>query len=1011
MANYAQNRGAQKGAKLAIFTFFAFFLLLSALTNVYGRGGKEQDLVRADELIAEREFKEAVKILTEFARKNPDKFDLAQERLRIIYRTHGDFNLTADDLIVTLRNDPENNPRLMDLSRRLYELEHPESPLLTDFVARTREIAEFNVNRNRLLDILERGRRYLDAGDALAAMQTYATGMDFMREVFFTSGYGPVVENNVRRETERVNAMLAAFQQANSQILSLSQELSRAIPTGDMPRITQSITRLTPAITRIIELKGELYTAAAAYERILNTLQTDDPELRDRNHLAFLSVIINGRSGEDIQEGMLGAFDVSWQSSIGQSLNTLTAFIQNTNNSAILAFNTGQYAAAVASLERMDSYYNISLPFFDRHRQLFRGTQAQTTALLGNNILEQDINQYLELRTLNEANNTLRQASTTASRLNIDHTTLTRWQQGGIATPAALTAERQIRNNINGTQREIEQIISRAETTNTVITSVTDIPHLSRAITAVEGYLSSLSGEESQSVQRYYSIANGNIRNDLRTRNEEMTRSRNLLNGERTTNEAGVAVTYFYPTEALQLLNNMLNAITAELNNANTITAQYRQEPETITSNTAVSSINTSYQTAINEMNALREQGLALAETARTRSNQAEALRLDGERFFREAQAALQRQDFEVARDRVQRASESIARSLEIQEVPAMRIAWDNQLLDLGQTIARAENEVIIAEVRALVNNARTFYFAGNFQQAESTLIRARTRWGVTHTEENEEVVYWLAIIRTALSARSGRVIPQTAPLYAEMSQLLSQAQRNYEEGVNLINAGQRPVGLAKFDEALQMTREVRLMFPINQEAGILELRIEQFTDPAAFNAMFEQRLRTAIAGTRNASLEAYGELQNLAEINPRYPNMRAILTQAEIDMGFRPRPPNPANIARSRELTASVNRILDGNFTAMYANALADIDLAIALNPENIEATRTKDRLVNRMSVPGSIVLSTADEEIYQRAMRELQAGNNLVARTLVERLLENPRNQSIPKLIELQRRIQAIL
>jgi len=41
---------------------------------------------------------------------------------------------------------------------------------------------------------------------------------------------------------------------------------------------------------------------------------------------------------------------------------------------------------------------------------------------------------------------------------------------------------------------------------------------------------------------------------------------------------------------------------------------------------------------------------------------------------------------------------------------------------------------------------------------------------------------------------------------------------------------------------------------------------------------------------------------------------------------------------------------------------------------------------------------------------MRELQAGNNLIARGLVQRLWENPRNRSVPKVVELNRRIQAI-
>jgi tetratricopeptide (TPR) repeat protein len=93
------------------------------------------------------------------------------------------------------------------------------------------------------------------------------------------------------------------------------------------------------------------------------------------------------------------------------------------------------------------------------------------------------------------------------------------------------------------------------------------------------------------------------------------------------------------------------------------------------------------------------------------------------------------------------------------------------------------------------------------------------------------------------------------------------------------------------------------------------------------------------------------------------------------------------------------------------YEVALEQINEAIRLNPDNAAAARVKDRLLNRMSVPGAIVLTREDEEDYQRAMRELQAGNNLVAFALVERLMQNPRNRNITKLIELQRRIQSVI
>ncbi|MDR1898579.1 MAG: hypothetical protein LBQ55_01065, partial [Treponema sp.] len=402
-------------------------------------------------------------------------------------------------------------------------------------------------------------------------------------------------------------------------------------------------------------------------------------------------------------------------------------------------------------------------------------------------------------------------------------------------------------------------------------------------------------------------------------------------------------------------------------------------------------------------------RGRALAAEARTRIAQADTYRIDGDRLFLEAQNALSQSNFEVARDRVQRATERYGASLAIQENAAQRAVWDARLVSFGNELNRIENEIVVRDVRNLVNRARTTYFAGNFEQAEELLVRAQNRWRVTNVGDDSEVVYWLNVVRGALSLRSGRIIPPTAPLYAEMSQLLSEAKTNYDEGVRLININRRGEGLVKFSEARQKTQEVKLMFPVNQEAGILELRIDQMTDRPAFDASFERRFNEAVAGTKRESVEAFADLQNLAEINPRYPGMAAALVQAEIDMGIRPPPPDPRDLARSTELTASARRIVEENITVQFEVALTQLDQALQLNPNNTLAMSLKDRLQSQRGGGGG--LDTASEAEYQRAVRELQQGRSLVALSIVQQLLQNPQNRNSVRILELQRRIQSVL
>jgi hypothetical protein len=1003
-------------ARRSIFLYFsACFLLLASLSPVFGGGNREADLAAADALISERQYDEAIQILTTFSRRKPSSFDQAQQRLRKIYQIREEFNRTADEMIDTLLNDPENAEKILNLTNRLEALEGPNSPLLLSFILRTREIAQFNVYRNRLRVILENGRAALDRRNSEDALHIYSGGMGFMRDEFFAAGFGDSIESRVALGTQRVNSALEAFRESSTNLGTVSTEMVRAVNSGNLTTVPQITSRLTSAMDRFIALKRDMYTSVDTFDSILAGLRAADPEMGDRNHLAFFSRVISGRPGERIQEGMLGAFDNYWENSVVLIVNAILQNAERTYMTGFAAFGSGDYSNAATAFDRADSFINLSPIYFEKRLSLKGGARAQPVALLGNSIVPDDVQSFARLRAMSEAGNYLRQAANLAGRVNtlvkVERTPLVQWQEGSIATAAALNAEQQTRSTITEVQTAIQNIIASANRVDAEIKPHTDAPYIRDAINLIEKINSDAAGEGLKAAHRYYTIAGSDLQRSLAARKSELERGKNFLDGQRRTNAEGVVRVERYPAEALQTLTAMLSALSGDLQRGNSLTAYYRNDSAAARADAQVTAVQTSSAQIIDELNSLNAQAQALAQTARSQTSLAEAHRQEGERLFREAQTAYQRKTFDVARDRLQRASDRFNNSLDVQESASLRQSWDTQLLNLGQAISVAENEVVIAEVRNLVNNARVTYFAGNFQQAEDNLIRARNRWRITNPTENEEIIYWLGIVRGAMSARSGRVIPATAPLYPEMSQLLSTARKNYEEGVRFINAGSRAQGLAKFDEARRLTREVRLMFPVNQEAGILELRIEQFTDPDVFNASFEQRLRTAIAGTKQRSIESFADLQNLAEINPRYTGIRAILNQAEIDMGYRPPPPNPRDIARSRELTASASRILEENTTTLYEVALTQINEAIALNPENNDAARVKDRLLNRMSVPGAIVLSSQDEDEYQRAVRELQAGNNLVAMAVVERLMQNPRNRNITKLIELQRRIQSVL
>jgi hypothetical protein len=69
------------------------------------------------------------------------------------------------------------------------------------------------------------------------------------------------------------------------------------------------------------------------------------------------------------------------------------------------------------------------------------------------------------------------------------------------------------------------------------------------------------------------------------------------------------------------------------------------------------------------------------------------------------------------------------------------------------------------------------------------------------------------------------------------------------------------------------------------------------------------------------------------------------------------------------------------------------------------------KDRVQTELGGGGSVVLNSAAEREYQRAVQALQQGNTLVAMNIVRQLLQQSENQNSRRILDLQRRIESIL
>jgi predicted Zn-dependent protease len=116
--------------------------------------------------------------------------------------------------------------------------------------------------------------------------------------------------------------------------------------------------------------------------------------------------------------------------------------------------------------------------------------------------------------------------------------------------------------------------------------------------------------------------------------------------------------------------------------------------------------------------------------------------------------------------------------------------------------------------------------------------------------------------------------------------------------------------------------------------------------------------------------------------------------------------------VARVRQIVATVQGIITAQNVPSYQAARSALNELFQLDPTNPDYSRLNDELQRLMGSAAAIALDSESEALYQRAVKEFTAGNNLSAYALVQQLLQlKPQNRENAKVKNLERRIQAIL
>ena len=1003
-----------------IFLAAAYCILIAAPFFAKPKDGSLA-LTEIDRLIRETDYDAALSALYDFNVSHPERFEDMQRRIRKIIKKLDLYTATASQLFDTVETEPENGEKILAIIAKLESLKKNPTEQQLSFIREARSAAQFTMYRRQLFSILQASADSARGGNYTDAVEKAESGFFMYRDDFFNEYTDARVTIPVRSALSYVDERIAAYKAIEENLQSAVRSFSDAVHSGDAEKAHTLFAAVQYSFGEFAELRNSICRLGFELWDMGQAMQAENGAVTDASFLPFVSRFILGIN-TIADSGVFGAMNCEWDALTKRMEDEIRWMLIHNIDSFVDSLDTGAFTDEIAFSEQKE------LSAFMSFAELGKSVHALYMLRLGSDGMP-------ETSPFSNFGVSVDYAAALASRFSVL-----------LDAGKAMTAERHKALSLPEPADYDRAATDGKAYTDSLFASVEFIKSEEMKISRdnfelspeARAYLGAQHTEDEDDEIIPFDTAVGAYRKfsgdaaDFR-RNTEIEVWQKIAayyaacgaayEAARTTDFAriealedggfdeGIGATLHYPLQTAEAATAFQNALAANkdvLVSARTLLARGAYADTYALPLKKISD-------AIAKIDSFASEAQTVKTYATEQVNAARRAKDEADLRYEQARKALSANDFGEAGRRLQEARTKYNESLSYQESPELRKLSDERLAALGERIQMRQNESVVRRVRGMKTKARNEYYNGNFIAAESVLTQAKALWATTNIGEDEEITSLLALIGTALSIQAGRVLSPSAPLYPEMSQLLSIARQYFNEGQDLLKKGDTDEGKMLLAQALQKLQELQLVYPLNRAASLLTLRIRQVLDPSGFALLFAERIEMAKANykTPDKRQSAYTDLLDLYEINPSYPGLASLIYETEIDLGIRRRPQDRKAIARAASLTEQAQRVADsaGRDEVKLRAALSLVNEAISLDPNNNAALLLKDRIQIAIGGKTLIVLSSEDEAKYQKAVAALQHNNIVTANALVEELLQKPSNKNSSKIIDLQKKIRALL
>lgn len=984
--------------------FFLLPLFFIAIFPIFARGQIEERVDRARKLIQENNLNEAELLLVEIEREDPERQEEVEEMRLLIRTARRGYNQLYAELIQELRTG-QNEDRAVDIIRQLESLDSNPNPATARLIFEAKRTVLFKQSQRKFNELMDQALVRLNQGDHLGALSLYQTGFAIHREIFDGEDYDEITKSSVRRQIAQLSALILAANNPQAGYGTLQNQIEANITNPQTPEAAWLTIR--QSLLQWQSFFAETETALSALKQQDALLTQAAGLTRGDPYLTFMNGLIAGRDGQGRQEGILGAYFRYFESRLNQITGGLTQQTDRQFQTALGQIESENFTRARGSFETLLQLANVGQGLNSIWTSFLlqqSGLRSNTQELFLSAVSAQERFRYYQR----------------IGRLGVTLTQLREELAPSVQNPpqdlAQLTRVAVLsRNHGNAIQQALQEIQQVGVRQSTLQTSgiPLELPLLASVRNQWQNQVTFFRNSEVNFYDRRAGLVFPGLSRGVENLESGFAESRRLLTGESRRDELGLVYTVKYPRQALErylAAQQELERLTPEIQN---FQSDYRIIADQVPNEPRILRWIDQSSALLVRLNNLRTNIGQDITQARAQVAEAESLLVRAREGIVNAQSALAQQRFRDARAALSNAQSLWEASFLIQDEPELKASLERQRSELAAAILNGEREQVARDVRNFIQQGSQAYLQSRFLQAEEILLRARDRWADTESEPNVEVEQWLGLTRNALTFSSGRELNKTDPLYFEIQPLLNFAAQDFERARQLWQDNRRNEARVLLEQASLRLEQVRIPFPLNQTAGVLQLRILQLTaSPDEFNRAFANLFDRARNLSQTNPTQALADLQDLSAIQPNYPGLQALIRQLRITVGLDPPPPNPANLARSRQLTTQADRIVAANQFNRFSEARTLIEEALRLDPTNADAQRLLDRILITGPRTGTAAALTPQERSsLDQAAQLFNQGRFFEAKAIVDRLLATAKNRTNPEILKLQTSINARL